>query len=63
LAPPDNVGFYRAYNLFRVAAIKQGIAGRLRDGTGVSADAADFGRQVLPLAQAAWLEAQAAGAT
>jgi aminoglycoside phosphotransferase (APT) family kinase protein len=63
LAPPDNVGFYRAYNLFRVAAIKQGIAGRLRDGTGVSENAADFGRQVLPLAQAAWLEAQAAGAT
>jgi aminoglycoside phosphotransferase (APT) family kinase protein len=63
LALPTNVGFYRAYNLFRVAAIKQGIAGRLRDGTGVSADAAQFGRQVRPLALAAWLEAQAAGAT
>ncbi len=63
LALPGNVGFYRAYNLFRVAAIKQGIAGRLRDGTGVSENAADFASQVLPLAQAAWLEAQAAGAT
>ena len=63
LAPPANVGFYRAYNLFRVAAIKQGIAGRSRDGTGVSENAAEFGRQVRPLAQAAWLEARAAGAS
>jgi aminoglycoside phosphotransferase (APT) family kinase protein len=61
--PPANVGFYRAYNLFRVAAIKQGIAGRLRDGTVVSENAAEFGRHVRPLAQAAWLEAQQAGAS
>ena len=59
---PENVGFYRAYNLFRVAAIKQGIAGRLRDGTGVSQDAAVMGADVKPLARAAWLEAQRAGA-
>ena len=62
LAPPANVSFYRAYNLFRAAAIIQGIAGRLRDGTGVSDNAAQLSKQVRPLAQAAWLEAQRAGA-
>jgi len=62
LAPPVNAAFYRAYNLFRVAAIKQGIAARARNGTGVSADAAAFAAQVRPLAQAAWREAQQAGA-
>lgn len=59
---PENVGFYRAYNLFRVAAITQGIAGRARDGTGVSANAQELGAAVQPLAQAAWIEAQRAGA-
>jgi aminoglycoside phosphotransferase (APT) family kinase protein len=62
LEVPGNVGFYRAYNLFRVAAIKQGIAGRLRDGTVVSQDAATMAADVVPLARAAWREAQIAGA-
>jgi aminoglycoside phosphotransferase (APT) family kinase protein len=61
LPVPEDVGFYRAYNLFRMAAIKQGIAGRLRDGTVVSEDAAVMGTHVKPLARAAWAEAQAAG--
>jgi aminoglycoside phosphotransferase (APT) family kinase protein len=63
LPRPANVAFYRAYNLFRMAAIKQGIAGRVRDGTGVAQNAAEIGADVRPLAQAAWREAQAAGAT
>ena len=63
LPVPANVGFYRAYNLFRVAAIKQGIVGRLRAGTVVSQNAAEFASQVRPLAQAAWREAQVAGAS
>ena len=62
MAVPENVGFYRAYNLFRVAAIKQGIAGRARDGTVVSADADVMAADVVPLARAAWREAQQAGA-
>jgi aminoglycoside phosphotransferase (APT) family kinase protein len=57
-----NAPYYRAYNLFRIAAITQGIVGRLRDGTVVSANAADMARAVRPLAQAAWQEAQRAGA-
>jgi aminoglycoside phosphotransferase (APT) family kinase protein len=58
LAVPANVGFYRAYNLFRIAAIKQGIVGRLRAGTVVSENAAEFEKQVRPLAQAAWREVE-----
>ncbi|MFP5307237.1 MAG: phosphotransferase family protein, partial [Gammaproteobacteria bacterium] len=54
--------FHRAYNLFRVAAILQGIAGRLRDGTAASANAAEMGTRVRPLAQAAWNEAREVGA-
>ena len=59
---PSNVAFYRAYNLFRIAAITQGIVGRLRDGTGVAANSAQLAGAVRPLAQAAWLEARKAGA-
>lgn len=62
IAPPASSAFYRAYNLFRMAAIKQAIAGRLRDGTVVSTNAAEIGSHVRPLAQAAWSEAQRAGA-
>ena len=58
-----NLAFYRAYNLFRVAAILQGVAGRLRDGTATSGNAAELALRVRPLAQAAWREAQEAGAT
>jgi aminoglycoside phosphotransferase (APT) family kinase protein len=58
----EHVRFYRAYNLFRVAAIIQGIVGRTRDGTGVAADAAEKAPAVRQLAQAAWREAQQAGA-
>jgi aminoglycoside phosphotransferase (APT) family kinase protein len=61
-AVPENPGFYRAYNLFRVAAIIQGIAGRAREGTAATSDAAAQAERVLPLARAAWAEAQAAGA-
>lgn len=59
---PDNLGFYRAYNLFRVAAIVQGITGRVRDGTANSTNAADLARRVPLIADAAWIEAQKAGA-
>src|SRR6266853_3736472 len=59
---PSNVAFYRAYNLFRIAAITQGIVGRVRDGTGVAANSAQLAAAVRPLAQAAWLEARKAGA-
>jgi aminoglycoside phosphotransferase (APT) family kinase protein len=59
---PKNLGFYRAFNLFRQAAILQGITGRVRDGTATAADAAEFSSLVQPFAVAAWAEARAAGA-
>jgi aminoglycoside phosphotransferase (APT) family kinase protein len=51
-----------AYNLFRLAAILQGIAGRVRDGTATNANAAAMAKEVRPLAVAAWDWAQKAGA-
>ena len=53
---------YMAYNFFRIAAILQGILGRVRDGTAANADAAVMARQVRPLAQTAWRFARKAGA-
>ena len=43
-------GFYAAFNLFRLAAILQGIAGRVRDGTAASAHARQAAASVAPLA-------------
>lgn len=45
---------YFAYNLFRLAAILQGIVGRVRDGTAANAAAAAMANQVRPLAEAGW---------
>jgi aminoglycoside phosphotransferase (APT) family kinase protein len=54
----DNWDFYLAYNMFRIAAILQGIKKRAVDGTAASAHAADAGARVLPLAKMAWEYAQ-----
>lgn len=62
IAAPAETAFYRAFNLFRVAAIWQGIAKRHLDGNASAAIAGDMGRRVAPLAEAAWREAQDAGA-
>jgi aminoglycoside phosphotransferase (APT) family kinase protein len=58
----ENLAFYKAYNLFRVAAIIQGIVGRARDGTAAAAGAAELAARVRPLADAAWSYAQTLGA-
>jgi aminoglycoside phosphotransferase (APT) family kinase protein len=55
--------FYRAFNLFRVAAILQGVAHRAALGNAAASNAPEVGRLVRPLAIAAWREAQEAGAT
>jgi len=46
--------FYSAFNFFRLAAILQGIAGRVRDGTAASAQAGQAERVVEPLATLGW---------
>ena len=52
--------FYMAYNLFRIAAILQGIAKRVEDGTASSAQAATSGASARPMAELAWNFAQRA---
>ena len=52
--------FYLAYNLFRIAAILQGIAKRALDGTAASAQAAQAGAGARQLATLGWQFAQAA---
>jgi aminoglycoside phosphotransferase (APT) family kinase protein len=58
---PD-LDVYLAYNFFRLAAILQGIAGRVRDGTAANANAPEMIRQIPRLAETAWAFAKAAGA-
>ena len=50
--------FYLAYNMFRIAAILQGIAKRVEDGTASSAEAKASGAGARPMAELAWLFAQ-----
>lgn len=54
--------FYLAYNLFRIAAICQGIAKRLELGIASSEEAALYGAKAGPLAELGWSFAQQAGA-
>ena len=49
-----NWEFYMAFSLFKVAAICQGILGRVRDGTAASKHAEDRGLKVYPLSEGAW---------
>lgn len=59
----DNIDWYFAYNMFRLAGIIQGIVGRVRDGTAASAHAQDNADRVRPLALAAYGFALKAGMT
>ena len=52
--------FYLAYNLFRLAAILQGIAKRVENGTASSAQAVKSAAGARPLAEMAWQFAQRA---
>ncbi len=64
LATPEQLkgewNFYMAYNLFRIAAILQGIAKRVEAGTASSAQAVASGKGAKPMAQLAWQFAQKA---
>jgi aminoglycoside phosphotransferase (APT) family kinase protein len=64
LATPDQLradwSFYMAYNLFRIAAILQGIAKRAEAGTASSAQAVSSGAGARPMAELAWGFAQRA---
>jgi aminoglycoside phosphotransferase (APT) family kinase protein len=62
LDPRPHLPVYLAYNFFRIAAIYQGIVGRVRDGTATSEFAPAKAAMVQPYAATAWRFAQAAGA-
>jgi aminoglycoside phosphotransferase (APT) family kinase protein len=50
--------FYLAYNLFRIAAICQGIAKRVLEGTAASQHAQEAASKTVPLAQLGWQQAE-----
>jgi aminoglycoside phosphotransferase (APT) family kinase protein len=50
--------FYMAYNLFRIAAILQGIMKRVVDGTAASAHAVDAGKRARPMAELGWAQVE-----
>jgi aminoglycoside phosphotransferase (APT) family kinase protein len=60
LDPRPHLAVYLAYNFFRLAAILQGIVGRVRDGTAANENAAAMALMVRPLAEKGWSFAQGA---
>jgi aminoglycoside phosphotransferase (APT) family kinase protein len=62
LDPRPYLAVYSAYNFFRLAAILQGIVGRVRDGTATNENAPTRAQMVRPLAMTAWEFAREAGA-
>jgi len=60
LAVRPDLDFYLAYNFFRIAAILQGIVGRVRDGTATNPNAVAMAAQVKPIAETAWRFAERA---
>jgi len=62
LDPRPQLAVYLAYNFFRIAAILQGIIGRVRDGTATSEYAPAKAELIRPLAAKAWEFARQAGA-
>lgn len=62
LDPRPHLPVYLAYNFFRLAAILQGIIGRVRDGTATNENAPAKAQMVRPLAVKAWEFAEEAGA-
>lgn len=62
LDPRPHLPAYLAYNFFRIAAILQGIVGRVRDGTATNENAPAKAQMIRPLAATGWRFAREAGA-
>ena len=56
--PESDWEYYLAYNLFRIAAIVQGIMARALQGNASSAEALQTGRAARPLAELAWRQVE-----
>jgi aminoglycoside phosphotransferase (APT) family kinase protein len=50
--------YYMAYNMFRIAAIAQGVMARALQGNASSAEALQTGRKARPLAELAWSQVE-----
>jgi aminoglycoside phosphotransferase (APT) family kinase protein len=55
---PSHWDFYLAYNLFRIAAICQGIAKRVLEGTAASQHAQEAATKTVPLAELGWQQVE-----
>ncbi|MEW6688177.1 MAG: phosphotransferase family protein [Pseudomonadota bacterium] len=55
---PSVWDYYMAYNLFRIAAILQGIAKRVVDGTAASSHAAEAGARARVMAELGWKQVE-----
>ena len=58
-AQPTHWEYYMAYNMWRMAAILQGIMGRVMDGTAASEHAAEMGAMARGLAELSWAQVEA----
>src|SRR5258707_9829269 len=56
--PIEHWDFYLAYNLFRIAAILQGVMKRALEGIAASAQALESGRRAGALAELGWKYAE-----
>ena len=59
---PEAWEFFLAFNMFRLAAILQGVLARALQGNAASAQALEAGSRARPLAEAAWAQVQRMGA-
>ena len=50
--------YYMVFNMFRLAAIMQGIMARALSGTAASSEALEMGRRARPLAELAWRQVE-----
>jgi aminoglycoside phosphotransferase (APT) family kinase protein len=55
---PNHWDFYSAYNMFRIAAILQGVMARALQGNASSSKAKEAGSRARPLAQLAWWQVE-----
>lgn len=62
LVPAGQWEFFLAFNMFRLAAILQGVLARALQGNAASAQALEAGSRARPLAEAAWAQVQRIGA-
>ena len=55
---PEEWNFYMAYNMFRAAAIFQGVMARAVAGNAASAQAMETGRRARPTAELGWKQVE-----